>query len=317
MKILIIRLSSMGDIVLTSPVIRCLKTQTNNEIHYLTKNAYSSVINNNPYIDKIHFLNEHLEITIKQLKAENYDYIIDLHNNAKSIIIKSHLIKPSSTVKKLNVKKLILTTSKINILPNVHIVDRYMDTIKKLGIVYDGKGLDFFIDKNEDIPSNVLLPEKYFVFAIGGQHATKIVPTDIIIKMCNTKYRKNKFVLIGGQNDVNAGNEIFNNCRNVINLTGQLSVNQSAKIINNADTVFTGDTGMMHIAAALKKNIISFWGNTVPQFGMYPFFPQNYNGKSIIVENKSLKCRPCSKIGHKKCPLGHFQCMRWLENMNF
>jgi ADP-heptose:LPS heptosyltransferase len=64
----------------------------------------------------------------------------------------------------------------------------------------------------------------------------------------------------------------------------------------------------MHIAAALRKPIVSIWGNTIPEFGMYPYFPMN-SARSVISEVKDLHCRPCSKLGFKKCPKQHFKCM--------
>jgi ADP-heptose:LPS heptosyltransferase len=99
------------------------------------------------------------------------------------------------------------------------------------------------------------------------------------------------------QNDLNKRAIVFNGC-------GKFNLNQSASLLKQSLAVFTHDTGLMHIAAAFKKQIFSIWGNTVPEFGMYP-----YKTPFSIFENKKLQCRPCSKIGHNKCPLGHFKCM--------
>jgi ADP-heptose:LPS heptosyltransferase len=94
----------------------------------------------------------------------------------------------------------------------------------------------------------------------------------------------------------------------VINLCGQLSLAQSASIVGQSARVFTHDTGLMHIAAALRKPIVSIWGSTVPAFGMYPFYPDGLDLNTTL-EVKDLSCRPCSKIGYDKCPKGHFRCM--------
>lgn len=313
MKVLVIRLSSIGDIVLTSPVVRCLKQQTDCTLHFLTKKCYNTLVANNPYIDKVILFDGDIKTTVSELKAENYDFIVDLHNNTRSHIIRRRLRKPGASFNKLDFKKFLITKFKINLLPKVHVVDRYFGAVKKLGVENDGRGLDYFIDEKEKMPTGLELSEHYFVFAIGGQHKTKIVPTDIIVQICNSM-RTNKIYIIGGKEDRVEGSKIILRCSNVFNLTDRLTINQSAQVIRNADRVFTGDTGMMHIAAAFKKDITSFWGNTIPEFGMYPYYPVDFKGKSEIVENKNLKCRPCSKLGYEHCPKGHFMCMRWLKS---
>src|SRR4051812_37393796 len=145
MKFLIIRFSSIGDIVLTTPVIRCLKQQVAGaEVHYLTKRGFKAVLENNPYIDKLHLLGDDLDETILQLQRENFDYIIDLHKNLRTLKVKRGLNKVKSvSFNKLNIQKWFLTAFKINMLPTVHIVDRYLQTIKKFGVENDGKGLDY------------------------------------------------------------------------------------------------------------------------------------------------------------------------------
>lgn len=314
MKILVVRFSSIGDIVLTTPVFRCLKTQTDHIVHFVTKRKFESLLNQNPYIDKTFFLEDDLMALVKELKSENYDYIVDLHHNLRSKIIKIMLNKPSSTFCKLNFQKFLLTKFKVNKLPKIHIVDRYMQTLQKLDVKNDGLGLDFFIDRSQGLPEDVQIPDNYYVFAIGGQHKTKIVPRDIIVKIINNVAHKENtaFVIIGGKENKEDGDFIASRT-NAINLSGALSINQSALVMEKSKAVYTGDTGMMHIAAALKKNVVSFWGNTVPEFGMYPYFPVGFKGKNVIVENKNLKCRPCHKLGYKECPKKHFDCMRWLE----
>lgn len=147
-KILIIRFSSIGDIVLTSPVIRCIKKQLPHvELHYLTKKSFSILMESNPYIDKIHLLNDNISLTIKELQAEDFDFIVDLHNNLRSFYIKWQLEKPVRSFNKLNIRKWLLVNLKINILPDKHIVQRYLDTVKKINVSDDGEGLDYFIPK--------------------------------------------------------------------------------------------------------------------------------------------------------------------------
>lgn len=310
-KILIIRFSSIGDIVLTSPVVRCLKQQIKDcEIHYLTKKSFLPVLKANPYIDKIHLLDNNLEELIAQLKTENFDQVIDLHKNLRSFKVKVKLGKPAHSFNKLNFKKWLFVNFKLNKLPAIHIVDRYLEATKSLGVANDSQGLDYFIPEGDEIFLNSL-PEQYrngyTGFVIGGQYATKQLEVEKIIAIC--RRINNPVILLGGKEDFEAGEKVSSHTgrEKVLNACGKYSLNQSASLVKQAKNIISHDTGLMHIAAAFKKDIISVWGNTIPEFGMYPYMP----GKnSFISEVKDLPCRPCSKIGYSKCPKKHFFCMK-------
>jgi ADP-heptose:LPS heptosyltransferase len=309
-KFLIIRFSSIGDIVLTTPVIRCLKQQVEGaEIHYVTKKQYFSLISQNLHIDKIHLLENGLNELIKKLKEENFDYIVDLHNNLRSSILKFKLKTLSFTFHKLNFKKWLVVKFKKDILPRKHIVDRYFETVKLFDVQNDNKGLDFFIDfKNEiNIGTFPLAFHKgYIAFAIGARHATKQLPADKISQICNEMNLP--VILLGGHEDFKNAEKIIEtaNKTKIFNACGGYNLQQSASLVKQARFVITHDTGLMHIAAAFKKTIISIWGNTIPEFGMYPYLSDE-NSKTFEV--KGLKCRPCSKLGYTKCPKRHFDCM--------
>ncbi|HSV88043.1 MAG TPA: glycosyltransferase family 9 protein [Bacteroidales bacterium] len=312
LKILIIRFSSIGDIVLTTPVLRILKNTpgVQVEVHYATKKAFESFLSNNPYIDLVHTYDGSLTDLIKKLRAENFDYIIDLHNNLRSTLVKLALRKPSKAFHKLNIEKWLLTKLKINRLPKVHIVDRYLVAAKKFNLQNDNAGLDFFLPPG-DMEWPGIIPDDFrnsFIgFVIGGMHATKRMPHSKIIEVC--RLLNKPVVLLGGPDDAKTGQIIADSVGSkVINACGRLSLNQSAFLVKMANVIITHDTGLMHIAAAFNKPIISIWGNTIPEFGMFPYMPQKPE-LSQIVEVKGLPCRPCHKIGYKKCPLGHFDCM--------
>ena len=310
-KFLIIRLSSIGDIVLTSPVVRCLRQQVPDaEVHFLVKSTFLSVVQHNPYIDKVQVLAQSWELMIEELKTEQYDYIIDLHHNSKTLRIRSALKVKTFAFYKLNIQKYLLTALKINLLPKVHIVDRYMDTVKSFGVKNDGKGLDYFISEKEktsksDIPASH--GAGYYGLVIGAAHTTKKWPIHKWKALCERI--NHPVILLGGNEDKEAGDQIASvDPIKVYNACGKFSLNESADLLQKAKLVISHDTGLMHIAAAYKKPIISLWGNTVPAFGMTPYY-----GNAMIpqqqLEVKGLWCRPCSKIGYAKCPLGHFKCM--------
>ena len=326
MKFLIIRLSSIGDIVLTTPVIRCLKKQVlTAEVHYLTKQAYQPIIESNPYIDKRFYLDKNLNGIIAQLQAEDYDYIIDLHHNLRTAKIKRTLGKTALSFPKLNIEKWLYTTFRWNRMPALHIVDRYMQTVTPFGVVNDGTGLDYFLPaaqqiKDNDIPVSHMAG--YVGVVIGAAHATKKYPVHKLQEFCRQLHHP--VILLGGKEDSAVGEKIAaTDPGKIYNACGKFSLHESADLVRRARLIVTNDTGLMHIAAAFKKQIVSLWGNTVPDFGMTPYYGSNFTsalqqqspGKSRfdILEVKGLWCRPCSKIGYKHCPLGHFKCMEKIE----
>lgn len=308
-KFLIIRFSSIGDIVLTSPVVRCLKNQVPEaEIHFLTKRRNLDLLEANPHIDKIHLLGDSLHETIQELKAEKFDYVIDLHNNLRSLRVKLALNVKSISFNKLNIQKLLLTKFGINTMPKTHIVDRNLETLAQFNVVNDGKGLEYFIPDGDEFPI-AQLPESfrngYLVLVLAGTYFTKRMPVE--------KYRRLitetqlPVILLGGKSERPMASMITEwKVGNVLDFTGKLRINQSASLVKNARLVISNDTGLMHIAAAYHKKILSVWGNTSPELGMYPYLPGE---GSELLEVKDLSCRPCSKLGYHRCPKKHFRCM--------
>jgi len=308
-KILIIRFSSIGDIVLCSPIIRVLKSRyPNAEIHFITKKQYASVIANNPYISKCISIDKDIQPHISFLKKECYDLIIDLHKNLRSYRLRSKLRVKTYSFKKLNVKKWLLTNFKLNLLPKKHIVDRYFEGVKSLGIENDNNGLDYFISK--DI-QNPIVEKKYVAFAIGAKYFTKRMPAEILSQII--KEISYDVVLLGGETEIELAKEIMHLLPNkeIINYCGKLNLDESATVVRDAFVVVSNDTGMMHIATAFSKSLVSVWGNTTPDFGMYPYLPiLKRNVDWMISEVENLRCRPCSKIGYDSCPKKHFDCMK-------
>ncbi|HEY9125062.1 MAG TPA: glycosyltransferase family 9 protein [Bacteroidales bacterium] len=313
-KFIILRFSSIGDIVLTTPVIRCLKEQVEGaEIHFVTKKKFASVVADNPYIDKIHLLDGKLKSLIEELRQEECDHIIDLHHNLRTYIVKKKLGLFAFSFDKINIQKWLMVQFKINKLPQKHIVDRYLETCRLFDVTNDGKGLDFFINPKNEIEISQLpsfLQNGYIALVIGGMHGTKQMPNAKLAELSNKLNLP--VVLLGGPDDSQAAESIINESKNanIFNACGKYNLQQSASIVKQAKLVIAHDTGLMHIAAAFKKRIISIWGNTIPEFGMYPYVSDE---NQAIFEVKGLKCRPCSKIGYKKCPKGHHNCMNLID----
>lgn len=310
-KILLIRFSSIGDIILTTPIVRALKEQLKCELHVLTKKQYEGIFKKNPRVDVVHSFEKSLEEILSKLKNENFDFVVDLQKNIRSKRVIRAIKKPWASFPKLNIEKWLLVNFKINKLPKKHIVDRYFDAVKSLDVTNDGLGLEYYLPKNETVnPISIdeILKNGFITWVIGGQHFTKIMPTEKVASIISEL--KLPVVLLGGSEDSSRGEEIvkLSDNNSVFNACGQFSLNGSASLVEQAKLVITNDTGLMHIAAAFKKPVISLWGNTIPEFGMYPYLPSEEN-TSVISEVKNLSCRPCSKLGHKKCPKKHFKCM--------
>jgi ADP-heptose:LPS heptosyltransferase len=307
MKILVIRFSSMGDIIYTTPVVRCLKKQLNGaEIHFITKPAFKYIYDNNPYVDKLLLLKPNLAETIQDIKAEGYDYIIDLHNNLRTAIIKLRTGVKSSTYKKQTIRKWLSLKFNLKLVPPMHLVDRYLKAVAFLNVTNDNQPIDYYIKTDHQL--NKLLPvshqENFVAFIIGATHFTKRMPNEKIISICNAI---NKPVVLLGGNDVKGNGDIIATAigAKIYNACGITSLDESVFLVSKAAKVIGFDTGLTHIAEAFNVPIVSIWGGTVPELlGVQP-----YKVKEVLVAGIELPCRPCSKFGLPACPLGHFKCM--------
>ncbi|MCS6968261.1 MAG: glycosyltransferase family 9 protein [Cytophagales bacterium] len=323
-KILLIRFSAIGDIVWSSPLVRCLKEQLPNcYVHICTKAMYAEMWEANPYVDKLHLLGSSLVELIGKLRRENFDYVIDLHKNLRSTLIKLLLGKKSFTYNKLTWQRFLLTQFQIDRFPRkpdgepLHIVERYMNAAAPLGIVYDGKGLDYFIAPRYWVDLQAIAPalskQPFCAYVIGGSAVTKKLPLHKMAELCQ-KLPFSHIALIGGKEDVENAEKLIklfaDSDKKIISFCGKLSISQSASVVAQASFVIGHDTGLTHIAAAFHKTVYSIWGSTI-SMGFKPFCPT-----SIVLENNQLPCRPCSKSGARRCPRTHFKCMNELAIPN-
>lgn len=297
MKILVIRFSAIGDILLTFPVVEALVDKyPSAEIHFLTKPS------NEPVLDLLsnkvqpRFLQESLVQTAKQLRGERYDLVIDLHNNLRTFLLQVLLMKGSwYRFRKLNFQKWLFTAFKWNTLPKVHVVDRYAQAAS---VSPASVNLDV-------INTNVVesLPSQYVAWVLGATFSTKQFP---LSKLIETIERLDMpIVLLGGEKENPLASSLQAHYPSLISLVGKTSLSEAATVLSKAKVVVTNDTGLMHLAAFYDKPMVCIWGNTVPIFGMYP-----YQSTPVFhAQVSDLSCRPCSKIGHNSCPKGHFDCM--------
>ncbi|MEO1655867.1 MAG: glycosyltransferase family 9 protein, partial [Bacteroidota bacterium] len=301
------------------PVLRILKEKRSNiELHFCTKARFAKMVDQNPYVDKIFYLEDRLSPLVQELKKEKYDYIIDLHKNLRTFLIKSQLGRKSFSYNKLNLYRWLLVNFKIDLMPKVHVAQRYMDTLRHLGLMDDGKGLEYYIAPQDEVDLTELPPEiqeGYAAVVIGASQPTKQLPFQKLRELCmRINY---PLVLIGGKEDWGLGEKLrraFDQQKLplIYNACGKYNISQSASLIRQSEVVFGHDTGLTHIGAAFHKKIYAIYGTTDPN-GFHPFRTDH-----VILENNNLDCRPCSKSGRKKCPKGHFKCMEEIElNQHF
>jgi len=305
-KVLIIRFNSIGDIVLTSPVVQALSNE-GYEVHYLCKKTYSSLLSAIPNIMRAHLFDGNLAQTTKALKKEKFHYIIDLHNNYRSNKVARALRVRAHRLQKQRIKLFLLTKFNLRVQPQKHIVDRFMQVVSPLLSTKVRHQVIFDIG-HEQIQkiNNLNLPSAFVAISIGAAYYTKRIPTYMIIEIINGLSMP--VVLLGGKDDRERANEIATKCvRDIINLVGAVSIIESAEVINRSKVLLTGDTGLMHIGAAVGAPIVAVFGSTHPVLGYTPY----YNDQPVfsIIENIDLKCRPCTKQGKDSCPKGHFNCM--------
>lgn len=305
MKILIVRFSAMGDIVLTSPVVRLLKVQLNAEVHFLTKDVFTDLWSENPHVSKVWTIHKGIKEVVSELKKEKFDAVIDLHSNLRTLSLRFYLWRvPFYRCNKGSLLRWFYVQTGFKPALPKHIVTRYLETLRSFPISYDGKGLDFFVPEKESMPQQ----EPYIVMVLGAGHFTKRIPFEKW-KQIITSFHSYSIVLIGGKDEVNLGKALEGSFdHGVISRCGETAILTSAYLIKKAELVITGDTGMMHIASALRKPVISIWGGTIPEFGWLPFYPEGMNrNRTVQVDN--LSCRPCSRFGRSECPKKHFRCM--------
>ena len=312
MKILVIRFSSIGDIVLCSPVLRLLRQRfPSAEIWFLTKRKYKSLVEFNPHLTGILSLEDSLASVRQELKQQNFDLIIDLHGSLRSRWLCLLSGKPVLSYAKENRSKWLLVKFGIRRMSGRHVVDRYVDALKPLGISPDQKGLEYYpCDCEEPVAEELpdfVFNQKFILCSIGGTHQTKKMPAAKWIELC--QLLPGPVVLAGGKDDLPLAEEIITGMKKsgkeIFDACGKFTLGGTAHLIRWSALVISHDTGLMHIAAAFGKPVVCIWGNTVPAFGFEPYRTPHFN-----LEVANLHCRPCARTGFEVCPKGHFRCMQ-------
>lgn len=305
-KILIIRLSSFGDIILTFPLIKHIKELfPESRIDYITKDEYTQLVSANKNIDTFFtFGKNSIKDLRKIIKSGNYELVIDLHNNLRSILLR--LFQSAKTVryKKRNLKKFLLVLFKINLFKEIiPVYKKYILTTKK---IFSEISTDF-------VTADVKIAERaesgYILICPTSKHFTKTYPKEKFREIV-IKNKNQQFYLVSGntQNEREICSFIADGNPNVKNLSGETDFNILMSLIKNSKFVICNDSGILHLSESIGKKVIAIFGSTVREFGFYPQLKE-----SVVIENQNLYCRPCSRAGLESCPKGHFKCMNELN----
>jgi heptosyltransferase-2 len=313
-KKLLIRLSSAGDVLLTSPLLRIIKTQEpGSEIHFAVKAQYADLIQNNPNVSKVHLVQNdatlhQLENLRRQLLQESFDSTLDLHNNFRSIYLRKGTAKKIKVIRKEVFKRALLVKMRLNFFSNVRSVAlKYAQVYDKNIITVPSP--EIFFEREATQKANILWKKvshdkrKFVFFCPGAKHFTKRWPLEYWIELTEKISNENHVVLIGGEDDAKVCGAIAENAA-VINFCGKLTLLESAAMLPYADVVITNDSFLLHAANAVGRKIVAIFGSTVREFGFFP-----YGADDKIMEITGLNCRPCSHIGRQYCPKKHFKCM--------
>ena len=311
-KILVIRLSSIGDIILTTPLLRRLHTAYPvARIDYCTKQPFRSLLASNSRLSLIY--------TTDRFPTEQYDLVIDLQNNHRSrVLVRSLNGGQKFRYRKENWKKWLMVKFKINCYSSSQsIVARYQDAIKELGVPDDLQGCELYLSSLE---KTFAVPyfeggRKTLALCFGAKHFTKRYPQKRYAALISLLLAQMplRILLLGGKEDAIQASEIMNTLPvvyrpEVVNLAGSCSLMETAALLAQCDAVLSNDTGLMHMASAFSKKLFVLFGSSSSVFGFLP-----YQTPFELFEVAGLPCRPCSHIGRDHCPKGHFRCMNDLS----
>lgn len=304
-KILIIRLSSLGDILLTTPLVSEIKSNYPQiMIDFLMKPQFADVYKFNPHINNLIFYESSKSLR-NLISKNNYDLIIDLQRNLRTKLLLSFLRIRVVKIRKPLLKKFLLVKFKKNYFKEIiPIPELYADSLNiKLSV---DRSLELF-DENGKIEN--ISRGNIIGFCPGSKHFTKTWPKEYFIELGNMlSLRGFEIYLLGGATEKDTCKILSKSIKNAYDLSNKNDLLKTAGLMRNCKLVVTNDSALMHVASAIKIPIVAIFGSSVKEFGFAPF-----NVKHEIMENKNLRCRPCSHVGRDACPKKHFKCMKEIK----
>jgi len=324
-NILIARLSSIGDIILTSPALRCLrKAFPEVKITFLVKKEFIDLVIYNPNINEVISFDKTggwkaLIDLRKLIWSKKFDWFIDLHNNLRTNLLKRTIgFDLVTTYHKESFRRYLLVKFGKNFFREARpIYLKYFDALKYRNINYDGEGTNVFIPESSmlaiqnKLGSERFRPEKgLLVICPGASFSNKQWLPERFGEVADHFIEASgmEVVFLGGKNDRELCNTIIRGMRSkALNYAGELPILLSATLLQKATAVLTNDSGMMHLAQSQGTAVVAIFGPTTRELGFFPI-PQN----SMVIE-KEVSCRPCTTKGLNYCPKKHFRCMNSIE----
>ena len=302
-KILVIRFSSLGDIILSFTLLRKLRRKfPETQIDFATKPEFADAVNLCGMTNEILLLKSGVKDLRRVIAERKYDIIVDIHNNLKSVNVSSMNSHRIVRVKKDRFRKFLLVNGKINLFSEIiPVYKKYLLAAREL---LEENDLNF--ETSELMFKEIVVPEKrYIVIAPSSKHFTKTYPVNKFISLIKSLI-ETKVVLVGSdsETDKNICSKIESECSGVINYCGRLELQELVHAIMRSELVISNDSAIMHLAEAVNKKVVAIFGSTVKEFG---FYPQLQTTK--VYEQNGLACRPCSHIGLSECPVISFACM--------
>ncbi|MCZ7558615.1 MAG: lipopolysaccharide heptosyltransferase II [Bacteroidia bacterium] len=319
-KVLVIRLSSIGDIVLTSPFLRVFKARyPETELHFVVRKEYADLVRWNPNIDKLITVDvahgrKALETLNLALGAEGYDAVFDLHHHLRTRIIRNGVSRNIHHVDKRALRRLLLVSTHLNwygaVMP---VPERYIETASRYGVAPDERGCELFYP--DELREDTLVrlcargwdaQTRIIGLCPGSRHFTKRWPLAKYLRLTTLLLERGFAVaVLGSAEDAEAGQALQAvDPSRVFSFCGTTTLIETAALLERCAVVAANDSGLMHMATAVRRPVTAIFGSTVREFGFYP-----YNSRASVIEVAGLSCRPCTFIGRRSCPKGHFRCM--------
>ncbi|MCP5063854.1 MAG: glycosyltransferase family 9 protein [Ignavibacteriae bacterium] len=307
-NILIVRLSSLGDILLTTPLIRSLKNSNPNiKIDFVVRKEFKDTVLHNPHLNNIYQVtrDQNYSELRDQLSKTEYDVVIDLQNNLRSRSLTKKISKNIFRFKKPNIDKFLLVNFKLNLFKKIiSIPERYANSLPNFNL--DEESLELFLPN--EIKSDIEQSTNIIGLCPGSVHKTKMWLEEYFVELGNLLVQNNyKVFLFGGKSDREICKSISNQIEQSIDLSNDNKLFELSANMRMCKTIVCNDSGLMHTAVANNVPVVAVFGSTVKEFGFTP-----YKNKSLVIEKNELTCRPCSHIGLGECPKKHFECMKKL-----
>ncbi len=310
--VLLVRFSSIGDILLTTPLVRALaRRHPEARLVYVTKRALAPLVADNPHLSAVVALEpgEPLRHFARRLRALAPTHGLDLHGSLRSLALRALVPCRWSGYRKRKLARTLLIATKLDCYGRpVPVAERYFEAARRLDARPDGGPPEFGLSRGAAARVAEWLAERGLdgaaiaALAPGAAHATKRWPVAHWAALAGLLRAAGYApVIVGGPEDRGLAQQLAGSA--AASAAGELSLQETGALLARARVVVSGDTGVMHMATAVGTPVVALFGPTVAQFGFFP-----YRARAQVLE-RALDCRPCSTTGTAACPLGHHRCL--------